>query len=443
MFDVTETRRFKARTGAVLGPSTVAGSRPGERPPDPMELYIIRHAESENNARPQEERTDDPTLSALGYRQAGYLVNRIRHIRPTRIFVSPFLRTLETIAPYIRETGQSVEAWIDLHEQGGVQAGAGNADYEGRPGMKRSEIEHGFPGVRLDDGFDEEGWWKCRPWEDYESAQARAERVNRRIHDDFGLTGERVLLVTHGAFMRFLVGVILETPGMGHDRIYWFANTSVTRFIITPTYTQLALMNCVRHLPEAWITGVDIHPYRTGEFTEGADERRRCAWTRKDPVLAAYHDDEYGFPLTRDEDLLERLVLEINQAGLSWLTVLKKRKALREAFDGFDVDRVAGYGDEDRSRLLGDAGIIRNRLKIDAAIHNARVVQKIRRDHGSFAAWLNGQTCASLDDWVAVFRKTFRFMGPEIVGEFLMSTGYLPIRHDPECFLAGEGHRVG
>ncbi|MDE2728751.1 MAG: DNA-3-methyladenine glycosylase I [Gemmatimonadota bacterium] len=160
-------------------------------------------------------------------------------------------------------------------------------------------------------------------------------------------------------------------------------------------------------------------------------------------MLAAYHDDEYGFPLSRDDDFFERLVLEINQAGLSWLTVLKKRKALREAFEGFDVDRVAAYGDEDRARLLGDAGIIRNRLKIDAAIQNARVIREIRAEHGSFAAWLNGQTCTTLDEWVAVFRKTFRFMGPEIVGEFLMSTGYLPIHHDPECFLAGQGHRVG
>lgn len=408
-----------------------------------MELYIIRHAESENNARPQEERTDDPSLSALGYRQAEYLVNRIRHLRPTRIFVSPFLRTLETIAPYLRETGQSAEAWIDIHEQGGVQAGVGNANYEGRPGMKRSEIERGFPGVRLGGEFGEEGWWKCRPWEDYDAAQARAERVARRIHDEFGHTGECVVLVSHGAFMRFLVGVILDTPGMGHDRIDWFANTSVTRFIITPTSTHLALMNCARHLPETWITGADVHPVRTGEFVEEVDERRRCAWTLKDPILAAYHDDEYGFPLSRDDDFFERLVLEINQAGLSWLTVLKKRKALREAFEGFDVDRVAAYGDEDRARLLGDAGIIRNRLKIDAAIHNARVIREIRTEHGSFAAWLNGQTCTSLDEWVAVFKKTFRFMGPEIVGEFLMSTGYLPIHHDPECFLAGEGHRVG
>ena len=309
--------------------------------------------------------------------------------------------------------------------------------------MKRSEIERGFPGVRLGDEFDEEGWWKCRPWEDYDAAQTRAERVARKIHDEFGHTGECVVLVSHGAFMRFLVGVILDTPGMGHDRIDWFANTSVTRFIITPTYTHLALMNCVRHLPESWITG------RTSTRSGRASSSKRPA---KGGVAPGRSRTRYwppttttstAFPLSRDEDFFERLVLEINQAGLSWLTVLKKRKALRDAFEGFDVDRVAAYGDEDRTRLLADAGIIRNRLKIDAAIHNARVIREIRAEHGSFAAWLNGQTCVSLDEWVAVFKKTFRFMGPEIVGEFLMSTGYLPIHHDPECFLAGEGHRVG
>ncbi len=410
-----------------------------------MELYIVRHAESENNARSEEERTDDPALTPLGYRQAEYLVNRIRHFRPSRIFVSPFLRTLETIAPYIRETGQPVDAWTDIHEQGGVMSGfGGRTKYVGQPGMKRSEIEQGFPGVRLGSEFNGKGWWKCRPWEDYESARERAVRVIERIRNEFDHTGERVVLVTHGAFIRFLMGVIMDMPGMGYEHFEQFANTSVTRFTITPTYTQLGLMNCTRHLPEAWITGTDTRPYRTGEFIEQeAEDRQRCAWTLKHPLLAAFHDDEYGFPLTRDNDLLERLVLEINQAGLSWLTVLKKRKAFRTAFDQFDVDRVSAYGESDRERLLRDEGIIRNRLKIDAAIHNARVVQEISRDYGSFKHWLDSQACDSLDEWVTVFKKTFRFMGPEIVGEFLMSTGYLPIRHDAECYLAKEGHRVG
>jgi DNA-3-methyladenine glycosylase I len=97
------------------------------------------------------------------------------------------------------------------------------------------------------------------------------------------------------------------------------------------------------------------------------------------PVHAPYHDHEYGFPLEGDDELLERLALEINQAGLSWLTILKKRDAFRAAFHGFDVDRVAAYGEEDRARLLADAGIIRNRLKVDAVIENARRIQQLAR----------------------------------------------------------------
>ncbi len=230
-----------------------------------MELYIIRHAESENNAGPEDERTEDPSLSPLGYQQAECLVNRIRHLRPTRILVSPFLRTLETIEPYIRKTGQVTEAWIDIHEQGGVMAGVGEDNYEGRPGMKRSEIELKIPGIQIGNRIDEEGWWKSRPWEDYQSTQTRAERVCEELYKDFAHSSERVLLITHGMFMRFLVGAFLKLSGLGKDHIHLFANTSVTQFFITPTTTHLGLMNCTRHLPETWITGTDRRPYCSGE----------------------------------------------------------------------------------------------------------------------------------------------------------------------------------
>jgi DNA-3-methyladenine glycosylase I len=146
-----------------------------------------------------------------------------------------------------------------------------------------------------------------------------------------------------------------------------------------------------------------------------------------------YHDHEYGFPLTGDDELLERLALEINQAGLSWLTILKKRDAFRRAFDGFNVDTVAAYGDADRERLLADAGIIRNRLKVDAVIDNARRIQQLRREHGSFAGWLDAHHPLSKEEWVKLFKRTFRFTGGEIVGEFLMSIGVLPGAHLPRC----------
>ena len=146
-----------------------------------------------------------------------------------------------------------------------------------------------------------------------------------------------------------------------------------------------------------------------------------------------YHDSEYGFPLEDDAVLFERLVLEINQAGLSWLTILRKRDAFRAAYDGFDPERVARYGARERRRLLADAGIIRNRLKVDAAIANARTVLELREAHGSFAGWLAAHHPRTKPEWVKLFKQTFRFTGGEIVGEFLMSIGYLPGAHVEEC----------
>lgn len=146
-----------------------------------------------------------------------------------------------------------------------------------------------------------------------------------------------------------------------------------------------------------------------------------------------YHDEEYGFPATDDRVLFERLVLEINQAGLSWLLMLKKRAAFRIAYDGFDIDKVAAYGEADRARLLGDSGIVRNRLKVNAAIENARRLQAIRASHGSFAAWIAAHHPRPKEEWLRLFRKSFTFMGGEIVGEFLMSVGYLPGAHAEDC----------
>lgn len=158
-----------------------------------------------------------------------------------------------------------------------------------------------------------------------------------------------------------------------------------------------------------------------------------CEAARGHPWHGPYHDTEYGFPLRSDDALFERLVLEINQAGLSWLTVLKKREAFRRAYDGFAVERVAAYGARDRARLLADAGIVRNRLKVDAAIANAARIVELRAEHGSFAAWLDAHHPRPREEWVRLFKRTFRFTGGEIVGEFLLSTGYLPGAHHPDC----------
>jgi DNA-3-methyladenine glycosylase I len=163
-----------------------------------------------------------------------------------------------------------------------------------------------------------------------------------------------------------------------------------------------------------------------------------CEIAPGDPFHGPYHEREYGFPARRDEVLFERLILEINQAGLSWLTILKKREGFTQAYAGFDIDAVAAFGEADVERLLADPRIIRNRLKVNAAIENARTLQRIRESHGSFAAWLDTHHPLTKPEWVRLFGKTFRFTGGEIVGEFLMSLGYLPGAHAETCPVFAE-----
>ena len=163
-----------------------------------------------------------------------------------------------------------------------------------------------------------------------------------------------------------------------------------------------------------------------------------CDFAPGHPVHGPYHDQEYGVPRREEAELFERLILEINQAGLSWETILKKRDGFRRAYDCFDVDMVAAYGEAERTRLLADPGIIRNRLKVAAAIHNAQVIRGLRDTHGGFAQWLDAHALhdGALRDkaaWVVLFKRSFRFTGGEIVGEFLMSLGYLPGAHREDC----------
>ncbi len=151
------------------------------------------------------------------------------------------------------------------------------------------------------------------------------------------------------------------------------------------------------------------------------------------PLHGPYHDTEYGFPLADDDALLERFALEINQAGLSWELMLKKREGFRRAYCGFAVDRGARFGARDEARLLADSGIIRNRLKVRAVIENARRIRALRDSHGSFAAWLAAHHPLTRAEWAKLFKRSFVFTGGEIVGELLMSTGFLPGAHREDC----------
>ncbi len=174
-----------------------------------------------------------------------------------------------------------------------------------------------------------------------------------------------------------------------------------------------------------------------------------CKISQNNELHKYYHDHEYGFPVDNDNILLERLALEINQAGLSWDLMLKKREAFNKAFENFDIEKVSRFNQKDVERLLSDAGIVRNRLKIEALINNAKIIKYIQREEGSFSLWLLKQskdldlldpTLNSVEDrikcWIKIFKKRgFKFIGGEIMKEFLQSIGYLTSPHDKDCSI--------
>ncbi len=146
-----------------------------------------------------------------------------------------------------------------------------------------------------------------------------------------------------------------------------------------------------------------------------------------------YHDNYYGFPIHDDNELFGRLILEINQAGLSWETVLKKEESFRAAYYNFDIQKFSAYTEEDRKRVLNDSVFIRNNLQVNAAIENARTIIELQKEFGSFEKWLEHHHPKTLPEWMKLFKKTFKFTGGEIVNEFLMSTGYLKGAHAESC----------
>jgi DNA-3-methyladenine glycosylase I len=158
---------------------------------------------------------------------------------------------------------------------------------------------------------------------------------------------------------------------------------------------------------------------------------------RNDPHKI-YHDTEYGFPIHDDNLLFELLALEINQAGLSWTTILKKKNNFHVAFNNFDLNKVAAYKEKQVERLMSDAGIIRNRMKIMAVVGNALKIKQLQKEFGSFENWLNINHPRTKDEWVKLFKKNFTFTGGEIVNEFLMSIGYFPDAHEPSCPVYSE-----
>ena len=152
-------------------------------------------------------------------------------------------------------------------------------------------------------------------------------------------------------------------------------------------------------------------------------------------IHVKYHNSQYGFPIDDDDKLFGRLILEINQAGLSWETILNKENNFKLAYSKYDIETVALYTDDDIKKLLSNKGIVRNKLKINAVIYNAQKLLDIKNEYGSFNRWLDLNHPLKKDDWVKLFKKTFKFVGREIVSEFLMSIGYLPGAHQETCLV--------
>lgn len=155
-------------------------------------------------------------------------------------------------------------------------------------------------------------------------------------------------------------------------------------------------------------------------------------------VHKVYHDFHYGFPIESDNELFGRLILEINQAGLSWQTILNKQRNFEVAFDHYEIHKIANYTSEKTESLLQNPGIIRNKLKVNAVIYNAQQLLALQEEFGSFKNWLDLHAKNSKEEWVKLFKKSFKFVGGEIVNEFLMSTGYLPGAHQESCPIFDE-----
>ncbi len=182
----------------------------------------------------------------------------------------------------------------------------------------------------------------------------------------------------------------------------------------------------------------------------------RCAWAGTDPMMVKYHDEEWGVPVHDDRELFEHLILDAFQAGLSWKTILHKRENFRAAFDGFDAERIARYGEAERVRLLSDAGIVRNRMKVDATFGNARQFLRLQEEHGSFDAWIwqftDGRT--KRNSWEsmheipaktaesdamskALKEEGFKFVGSTTCYAFMQAAGMVN-DHQTDCFRYDE-----
>ena len=213
-----------------------------------MDLYLIRHAQSLNNAQPPELRVPDPSLTELGHEQARRIAQHGAGLGLARLITSPFRRALETTEHIRLATGLVPEVRIPLHETGGCVSGIEPVSMIGCPGMTHSEIRDEFPGYQLDADIDGQGWWRSQPYETPQQVRQRAARLLAHTRTEFGHTGARVAFVTHGDFGLLFLSCFHPLP------LVLFYNASVTHVRITPDSAQLVDYNAVPHLPEQMLS---------------------------------------------------------------------------------------------------------------------------------------------------------------------------------------------
>ena len=223
-----------------------------------MQLYLIRHAESENNAKPGFQRIEDPPITAVGRLQAGHLADWLKTLNIDALITSPVLRALQTTRYINQSTGQHVHVWADVFEEGGIYPGFGPQATAGGTGLKRPDVIRHIgddpSACTLDDTITDLGWWGGRNRETPEQATKRASAVTQRLIDTFGSSGETVLAVIHADFKRKLLAQMLSAivdPGeLGH-----LCNTGITKLDFDGNRWQLAWFNSISHLPAKLITG--------------------------------------------------------------------------------------------------------------------------------------------------------------------------------------------
>ena len=219
-----------------------------------MKLFLVRHAQSQNNARPIIERVQDAPITELGVAQAERLAEWARHAELDQLWTSPFLRALQTSQPMHDVTDAPWETWTELHEQGGCVSGVDLATFQGQPGMTDLEIAQAFPGCRVSADIDAQGWWKCRPRETTEALVERVARVRDRLLGEFGSTSVRMACVTHADFSDLLISALLGEPIEPSEPLRGLFNTGITSFTIDGETVRMDRYNCVDHLEPTQVT---------------------------------------------------------------------------------------------------------------------------------------------------------------------------------------------